>query len=258
MPKAWSAKDERQYEAIRTRCLDRKGEAKVRLCERIAAATVNKQRRTDGRAKSGTEGLDGSEMKKWRKLAKKQGWKISKTGSGHLRWVSPDGESVITPATPGKGNRSLENMKANLRRAGLDFGDRKKGTKGVTQKKTKKRTLKPRAFGGFGKAVAAGKDCPYAEDFQKLVNMTPAQIRKWSKDERSKKASWESTRKRLPDLAKLKDKPVTKWTKDDCKFARRVVGFNKRMDGMRKEHGSTEKICVSLRNWGRDAPGCKF
>ena len=30
-----------------------------------------------------------------------------------------------------------------------------------------------------------------------------------------------------------------------------VVSFNSRMDGMRKIHGCTVKINVSLRNWGR-------
>jgi hypothetical protein len=86
--------------------------------------------------------------------------------------------------------------------------------------------------------------------------MSPAEIRKWHKNPRSKKASFASTRARLPQLAKLKAKPTSKWTAADCKFAKRVVAFNKRMDGMRKKHGCTEKIDVSLRNWGRRA--CKI
>jgi plasmid stabilization system protein ParE len=47
MPRAWSNKDERQYEHIKDSELDRgRGEDKA---EEIAARTVNKQRRTEGR-----------------------------------------------------------------------------------------------------------------------------------------------------------------------------------------------------------------
>ncbi len=93
--------------------------------------------------------------------------------------------------------------------------------------------------------------CSHAKEFHRLVNMTPAEIRKWSKDPRAKCASFPSTVRRLPALAALKEKPVSVWTKRDCSFAARVVNFNSRMDGMRKEHGNTDKINVSLRNWGR-------
>lgn len=101
--------------------------------------------------------------------------------------------------------------------------------------------------------TATMTDCPHARRFHALVNMTPAQIRAWSKNPRSKLASWASTRARLPALAKLKAKPVAKWTEADCRFAARVVSFNARMDGARKVHGCTTKIDVALRNWGRAA-----
>ena len=93
--------------------------------------------------------------------------------------------------------------------------------------------------------------CPYAKRFSQLVNMHPRAIRAWAKDPRAKSASFQSTRRRLPALAALKAKPASKWTAKDCAFARRVVSFNARMDGMRKIHGCTVKINVSLRNWGR-------
>lgn len=48
---AWSKKDERQYKAIVTSCASR-GRAKS-TCTRIAAATVNKRRVREGRAKKG-------------------------------------------------------------------------------------------------------------------------------------------------------------------------------------------------------------
>ena len=48
MPRAWSKKDERQYEHVKQSELD-KGRSEDRA-EEIAARTVNKQRREEGRA----------------------------------------------------------------------------------------------------------------------------------------------------------------------------------------------------------------
>lgn len=50
MPDYWRAKDERQYQAILKSCKKRRGKSKLnqRRCKRMAAATVNKQRRKDG------------------------------------------------------------------------------------------------------------------------------------------------------------------------------------------------------------------
>lgn len=52
MPAAWSAKDERQYKAIKASCL-RRGKKAPRVCTRMAAATVNKQRKKEGRTLTG-------------------------------------------------------------------------------------------------------------------------------------------------------------------------------------------------------------
>lgn len=52
MPAAWSDKDERMYQHILDSCMSR-GKKGEKTCKRIAAATVNKQRRTEGRALSG-------------------------------------------------------------------------------------------------------------------------------------------------------------------------------------------------------------
>lgn len=98
--------------------------------------------------------------------------------------------------------------------------------------------------------------CPAGPTFKKLVNMSPRAIRAWGRDRRARCASFESTRRRLPRLADLKAKPLAKWTAADCAFAARVVSFNSRMDGMRREHGCTTPINVALRNWGRVGPGC--
>lgn len=45
MPKAWTAKDERKYEAILTSCVYTRGKRAEKTCKRIAAATVNRDRR---------------------------------------------------------------------------------------------------------------------------------------------------------------------------------------------------------------------
>ena len=50
MPRAWSAKDERQYEHIK-KSARAKGRG-MTTAKRIAAATVNKQRKQDGRART--------------------------------------------------------------------------------------------------------------------------------------------------------------------------------------------------------------
>jgi len=48
MPSSWSPKDERMYQAIKKSCLDRDAR-KTKSCTRMAAATVNKRRREEGR-----------------------------------------------------------------------------------------------------------------------------------------------------------------------------------------------------------------
>lgn len=56
------------------------------------------------------------------KVAKRRGWDVTRTGSGHLRFAGPDGTVAFTPSTPGR-SRSIDNSTANLRRAGLDLRD---------------------------------------------------------------------------------------------------------------------------------------
>lgn len=103
------------------------------------------------------------------------------------------------------------------------------------------------------------KVCPTDQaTFHRLVNMSPAAIRKWAKDPRAKCASFEQTRKRLPALAKLKSKSRDSWTEADCKYARRVNGFNARMQGNVNTHGCRTRNVTSLLNWGRKPPRCKM
>ena len=104
------------------------------------------------------------------------------------------------------------------------------------------------------------KSCPRdtIATFKRLTNMTPAQIRAWAKQPASRRASFAATRARLPALANLKEKISrgAALSAQDCAFAQRVNNFNTRMGGMRRQWGCTDKIVISLRNWGHQSPGC--
>jgi plasmid stabilization system protein ParE len=61
MPKAWSSKDERQYEHIKDST--QKSGRSTRRAKEIAARTVNKRRKEEGRTKSGSRSSGGSRSK---------------------------------------------------------------------------------------------------------------------------------------------------------------------------------------------------
>jgi len=84
MPAAWSAKDERQYEHILESCRTGRKKRSLNTCKRIAASTVNKQRRIERRTLSELQApllneacemtynwdyLEGKELKEAKKLA---------------------------------------------------------------------------------------------------------------------------------------------------------------------------------------------
>lgn len=92
-------------------------------------------------------------------------------------------------------------------------------------------------------------------NFHRLVNMSPREIRSWARDPRAKCASFEQTRRRLPALARLKEKHRASWTEKDCQYARRVNSFNARHIGQMKRFGCTVRETVALRNWGH-MPRC--
>ena len=98
--------------------------------------------------------------------------------------------------------------------------------------------------------------CPIIQRrFHELVNMSPSSIRAWAKDSRSKCASFEQTRKRMPALASLKAKSRSDWNDADCKYAQRVVSFNSRHLGQMKRFGCTPRATAALMNWGH-RPKC--
>ena len=63
MPAAWSRKDERQYKHVLQSCKQR-GRYGLQRCKRVAGATVNKQRRREGRTLSGIFGMTDTTQEK--------------------------------------------------------------------------------------------------------------------------------------------------------------------------------------------------
>ena len=61
MPKAWSNKDERQYEHIKEG--EKKSGKSTKTAKRIAAATVNKERASEGRTKKRSSSKKSSKKK---------------------------------------------------------------------------------------------------------------------------------------------------------------------------------------------------
>lgn len=92
--------------------------------------------------------------------------------------------------------------------------------------------------------------------FHQSVNMSAGDIASWAKSPKAKLASFAVTRARLPQLARLKRKPLNQWNSSDVAFAKRVINFNRRMEGMAKKWGCTTKLVVALRNWGRQPTFC--
>lgn len=58
-------------------------------------------------------------MMRWAEMAIQQGWTVAYTGKSHLKWRAPNGAVTFSPSTPSAGKRSLQNLRATLRRLGL-------------------------------------------------------------------------------------------------------------------------------------------
>lgn len=292
MPKGtWTAKDERKYEAILESCQFGKRRRSKKTCQRIAAATVNRDRHAGLGAPAGLQlrEVDTGSKRAFEFQAYLDGERVGEIGV--VRRNEKIGGRVVYAVHRVRVEEAArrKGIATKLYEAAAQEACRRRSRLASTGRDPKahshdfwaKQAAKGRAevlpgrgergqpvyildcafardLSGARQGKTSKSSCPHAKRFSELVNMTPAEIRAWSKDPRSKLASWASTRARLPALAKLKAKPVAQWTEADCKFAARVVSFNARMDGMRKEHGCTTKIDVSLRNWGRRAPGCKL
>lgn len=60
------------------------------------------------------------QVEDWVREARRLGWHVE-ISRGHWKWRRPDGSfGTVTPGTPSNSGRSLENIRARLRRAGLD------------------------------------------------------------------------------------------------------------------------------------------
>ena len=70
MPKAWSNKDERQYEHIKSSA--KKSGRSTATAKRIAAATVNKERASEGRTKTSSKKSSSKERSSSKKCSKKK------------------------------------------------------------------------------------------------------------------------------------------------------------------------------------------
>lgn len=57
-------------------------------------------------------------LQELQRLANDQGWEIERTGSGHLRWVSPEGNVVSTSSTPSD-EGIIKTIRSDLARQGL-------------------------------------------------------------------------------------------------------------------------------------------
>lgn len=98
------------------------------------------------------------------------------------------------------------------------------------------------------------------EEFQKLVNMAPAEIEKWLDDEHSKEvglvkegASESQGRKSAKKIIQIKRKKKTDLTEDDYAHMSKVISYIKRHLAQ-KPTGEVEDTNwrYSLKNWGHE------
>lgn len=117
------------------------------------------------------------------------------------------------------------------------------------------------------RAPSAMTDDALARHFDKTINMTGDEIRRWHKSPLSKRASFAHIRAELPLLAKMKDAPSSKWTPAMWNKAARAVNFVERHEAQMRAQGKrfgtgrlhvTEKRVVALLNWGRKTPGVRL
>jgi hypothetical protein len=58
------------------------------------------------------------DLRQLARRAEAAGWIITLTGSNHLAWKPPSGQTVFCPSTPSD-HRSVQNVIGKLKRAGL-------------------------------------------------------------------------------------------------------------------------------------------
>ena len=98
-------------------------------------------------------------------------------------------------------------------------------------------------------------------DFDKVVNMSPAEIEKWLNTEQSRAVGFKgadgSARESVGHasgrrIVKILRKRNDELTRDDYAHMRKVVGFVRRHSAQRPENTVTSRWRYSLMNWGHD------
>jgi hypothetical protein len=97
------------------------------------------------------------------------------------------------------------------------------------------------------------------QEFDKLVNMTPAAIEKWLDTDESKAVGQkkdgddESTgHKSGEKIINIKKKKVDDLTDDDYAHMRKVISYIKRHSAQEPKHPEDSNWEFSLKNWGHD------
>lgn len=88
-------------------------------------------------------------------------------------------------------------------------------------------------------------------EYKASVNMSCMELRRWSVNPCSRKASL--SRAPVERNLRLLCKPKAEWTRKDLEDARRTIAFNRRMKGVAQgkpaSKGCPSKRDISLRNW---------
>lgn len=114
------------------------------------------------------------------------------------------------------------------------------------------------------RAPSSMTDDALARHFNRTINMSGDEIRRWHKSPLSKRASFAHIRAELPLLAKMKDTSPSSWTPAMWNKAARAVNFVERHEAQMRAQGKrygtgrlhvTEKRVIALLNWGRKTPG---
>jgi len=109
-------------------------------------------------------------------------------------------------------------------------------------------------------------DAALYREFQRVINMTSAQIDIWREDPRRLDASFSHIRAELPMLSVMKRTRMSEWTPRMWDKAVRAIHFVERHEAQMKAQGKrygtgihiTYKRVVALQNWGRKTKGVKL
>lgn len=99
------------------------------------------------------------------------------------------------------------------------------------------------------------------QEFKKMVNMSPAQLEKWLKTEKSKAVGWDSGdgesigHKSGEHIIQILQKKKTELTGPDYKHMQKVNGYIARHMAQKPEHPKDSNWDYSLKNWGHDYTG---